>query len=112
MCQRALLTGLDLDTSTIYWSMLETGLGFVGANRVVVYGLVAHSKLVSYLRSLSSMLFSRFSRVESQENNSFQSRRVNLQGSNRANSSAYGEHDGRDIEEVPLNDFDTPVTKG
>ena len=49
MCQRALLTGLDLDTSAMYWNMLEIGLGFVSANLVVVYGMLAHSGLVSYL---------------------------------------------------------------
>ncbi len=111
ICQRALLTGLDLDTSAMYWSMLETGLGFVAANLVVVYGLLAHSKLVSYLRSLGSMLFSKFSRVESQEDNSFQSRRVHHQGLDSANTFAYGEYDGRDTE-VPLDDFHIPVTKG
>lgn len=40
-CQRALLAGLDLDTSAIYWSMLDTGLGFVAAILVIVYGLLA-----------------------------------------------------------------------
>lgn len=100
-----------LDTSAMYWSMLETGLGFVAANLVVVYGLLAHSKLVSYLRSLGSMLFSKFSRVESQEDNSFQSRRVHHQGLDSANTFAYGEYDGRDTE-VPLDDFHIPVTKG
>ena len=61
MCGQALLTGLDLDTSAMYWSILEFGLGFVAANLVVGYGLLAHSSSVSHLRSLSSMLFSRFS---------------------------------------------------
>ena len=37
----------------MYWSMLETGLGFVAANLIVVYGLLAHSNLVPYLRSLN-----------------------------------------------------------
>lgn len=106
------MTGLDLDTAAMYWSMLETGLGFVAANLVVVYGLLAHSRLVSYLRSLGSMLFSRFSRVESQEDNSFQSRRVSLQGLNGANTSAYGDHNGRHTEEVPLDDFHIPLRKG
>lgn len=55
------------------------------------------------------MLFSRFSRVENQEDNSFQSRGVSL---NSAKTSAYGEHDGRDTEEVPLGDFHIPVKKG
>ena len=103
---------LDLDTSAIYWSMLETGLGFVAANLVVVYGLLAHSKLVSYLRSLGSTLFSKFSRVESQEDNAFRSQGVNLQGLNSANTSTYGQHDGRDIEDIPLGDFQIHVEKG
>ena len=46
------------------------------------------------------MLFSRFSRVESQEDNSFQSRGTNLQSLNSASTSAYGEHDGWDTEEA------------
>ena len=113
MCPRTWLTGLDLDTSAMYWSMLETGLGFVAGNLVVVYSLLARSRLTAHLRSLGSMLFSRFSRVESQEaDNSFRSQGINLQGVNSANTSAYGEFDGHDIEEIPLNDRHIHMKKG
>ena len=95
----------------MYWNMLETGLGFVAAKLIFVYGLLAHRGLVPCLRSLSSMLFSRFSRVGSRQDNSFRSRRVSLQGLNSADTSAYGEHDGRDIEGVPLDDFRVLVKK-
>ncbi|MCJ1238399.1 hypothetical protein MMC14_006388 [Varicellaria rhodocarpa] len=94
-----------LDTSAIYWSMLETGLGFMTANLIIVYSLLAHNRLTSRLRSLGSLLFSKFSRIESQNRDpNFQANGASFRSKNSTDVSTSGTFAGRDIEEIPLDD--------
>jgi len=98
-----------LDTDAIYWSMLETGLGFITANCIIVFSLVAKSNLTSTFRSLRSRLFSRSSShsgIDSQREveSSYQMRRKGFSTINSANVSAAGRSVDRDIEEMPLDE--------
>lgn len=99
-----LLIGPDLITATIYWSMIEVGLGYIATNAIVVYGLVARISIRFSLRSLRSLLsLPKFSRVSSREAESNfhtdEGRRWPRDTSQLSTSAKYV---GRDIEEMPL----------
>ena len=60
----------DLITASMYWSMLEVGLGYIATNSIVVYGLVAHMSVKSSLRSIRSLLsLHKLDRISSRETN-------------------------------------------
>ncbi|MCJ1380091.1 hypothetical protein MMC17_003194 [Xylographa soralifera] len=91
-----------LITASMYWSMLEVGLAFIAANLIVVYGLLTRTIFSSALRSLRSLLPSRFSRVSSREgDDTFDRRRVWARKTGGKFSTST-EISGRDTEEVPL----------
>ena len=63
-----------LITNCMYWSMLETGLGFIAANLVVVYGLFARAKpMGAFVHSLRSLIPARFTKMSSTGDSAFQS---------------------------------------
>ena len=106
-CMRLLimLTRPDLITASIYWSMIEVGLGFIATNLIVVYGLLARSSMRSGLRSLRSLLsLSKLSRTSSQETgNTFHIDEERHWPRENGNYSASAKHLIRDTDEIPLN---------
>lgn len=99
-----LLTSSDLITASIYWSMIEVGLGYIATNSIVVYGLVAQFSFKSSLRSLRSLLsLPVFSRVSSQTDNNFHTGEEGAWPRDLGQHSTSAKYAGRDIEELPLN---------
>lgn len=88
----------------MYWSMLEVGLGFIAANLIVVYGLLANSSIGASLLSLRSLLSrSKASRVSSQEDDiSLPTDKRRIWPTDTSQSLTYAEFAGRDTEEIPL----------
>ena len=105
------LSPIDLITASIYWSMLEVGLGFIAANLIVIYGLMANTWFKSCVHSLRSLLsVSKFSRLSSHERDAtFQTEKDRV-WPNTSQSETYVESAGRDIEEMPMNSNEIHAT--
>lgn len=99
-----MLTCPDLITASIYWSMLEVGLGYIATNLIVVYGLFARFPVRSPFRSLRSLLsLPKHSRLTSRDAD-IASHRDEWRTWPRetGQNSTSAKYVGRDIEEIPL----------
>jgi len=89
-----------LVTGGIYWSMLETGLGFIAANSIVAFKLVTKRSIPAFLRNWSSIKFSKSIRDGSQrelQDSSFQLKRkgfTNMESGSAASRSLEGDMEG------------------
>ena len=94
----------DLITASIYWSMIEVGLGYIATNLIVVYGLLAYTSIKFSLHSLRSLLsLSKLSRISSQktggDSDTDEERMWSGSTGQHFTSANYVE---RDVEEMPL----------